>query len=463
MPALLLASYVAPAHAANFSPFARSTASGSAVVAAPASQDASSAGNPFPVALPVTLDAQGAHSVRTADFDQDGDRDVIVASRGDGNIVLHINQGTQPPTFTAYTLATAEGSYMAVPADLNHDGWMDVVAVAVGVVDPAANAAGEAAVLGTGKLFWLQNKLAQGEGFAVRTIAEGLNYPVAVEAVDLNRDARLDIVVATRDDGRLLWYENNGDAGSFAVRLAAENLPGAAAIHTGDFDNDGRTDLVAAAEDSNQIVWLRNGGGQSPAFEPRLVRNGPTPPEGQDFAKAVFAADLDRDGDTDIVFASEQQNQVGWYENLGRGAAFTEHIIANDMPHAKSVYAADLDRDGDVDILATAAETGVVALYENKRGAPVTFTTYTVQVGSLGVHSVTAADMDGDGDLDILSAAREANSVLLYPNLASHRTALFNPQIQYVVGTYREPRMAAAPDMDNDGDLDIVSIGKSVV
>ena len=53
--------------------------------------------------------------------------------------------------------------------------------------------------------------------------------------------------------------------------------------------------------------------------------------------------------------------------------------------------------------------------------------------------------------------------MLLYPNLASHRTALFDPQTQYVVSTYREPRMAAGVDLDNDGDQDIVSIADQVV
>ena len=75
----------------------------------------------------------------------------------------------------------------------------------------------------------------------------------------------------------------------------------------------------------------------------------------------------------------------------------------------------------------------------------------------------TAADMDRDGDWDILSASRDDNKVLLYPNLASHRTALFDTQTQYVVSTYREPRMAAGVDLDNDGDQDIVSIADQVV
>lgn len=203
---------------------------------------------------------------------------MLAASRDDGNIVLHTNQGGQPPTFAASLLTTAAGSYMAVPADLNHDGWLDVVVAAVGTVDPSAAAATQAgadAAQGTGKVFWLQNKLAQGQGFTPRLIADGLNYPVAVHAVDLNRDSRLDVAVATRDDGRILWYENNGDGGSFAAHVAADNLPGAASVHAGDLDTDGRIDLVAAGEDGNGIVWLRNEGGQPPPSRPHRAQRPP--------------------------------------------------------------------------------------------------------------------------------------------------------------------------------------------
>jgi hypothetical protein len=427
------------------------------------------AGSPFPVIIPITTSASGAHSVRTADLDNDGDQDVIVAARGNGQVVWHENLGTKPPSFVARPLATADGSYMAIPADINRDGWLDILVAAVGVVNPsAAGSTGDliaepAAVLGTGKVFWLQNRLVQGQGFTPRPIADGLNYPVAVHAVDLNRDNKVDVVAATRDDGRILWFENNGDGSYFAPRVAAQNLPGSVAVHAADFDGDGRVDLVAAAEDVNQFVWLHNNGAQPPAFDLRLVSSGPQPPAGQDFAKSVYAADIDRDGDADVAFASEQQNKIGWYENTNRGGAFVEHIIATNMLHAKSVYVEDVDGDGDADILATAGESNVVALYENRRGRPVTFVPYVINGGARGAHSVTAADMDRDGDLDVLSASRDDNSILLYPNLASHRTALFDRQTQYVVNTYREPRMAAGVDLDNDGDQDIVSVADEVV
>ncbi len=462
---LLLDGGVTAARAANAAPVTASSVYPSIPILEPAGTDAPAAGNPFPSIIPIATSVIGAHSVRTADFDNDGDMDVVVAARGSGQVLWYENLGTNPPTFAPHVLATADGSYMAIPADINHDGWTDVVAVAVGVVNPASADlyADPTAIQGTGKVFWLQNRLPQGQGFAARPIADGLNYPVAVHAVDLNSDDRLDIVVPTRDDGRVLWFQNNGDGSAFTVRVAAQNLPGSVGVHSGDIDGDGRVDIVAASEDTNQIVWLRNNGAQPPTFEQRTVSSGPPPPPGQDFAKAVFVADIDHDGDFDVVFASEQQNKIGWFENTGRGSSFTEHVIATDMLHAKSVWAEDIDWDGDLDILATAAESGKVTLYENRRGKPVTFVTHMINSGAMGAHSVTVADIDRDGDWDILSASRDDNKVLLYPNLASHRTALFDPQTQYVVSTYREPRMAAGVDLDNDGDQDIVSIADQVV
>jgi hypothetical protein len=462
---LLLASNVLVARAASDASVIASATHPPISNLAPAAPDAPAAGTPFPVVVPVTTSAVGAHSVRTADLDNDGDMDVIVAARGNGQVTWHENLGTRPPTFAVHYLFTAPGSYMAVPADINGDGWTDIVVAAVGVIAPSTAAAGEQAAVaaGTGKIFWLQNQLPQGAGFAPRAIADGLNYPVAVDVVDLNHDGKLDIVAATRDDGRVLWFANNGNGSSFAAHVAAQNLAGSAAVHSGDIDGDGRIDIVAAAEGSNQFVWLRNNGAQPPLFDLRPINSGLPPPPGQDYAKAVFAADIDGDGDLDVVFASEQENRVGWFENTGRGTAFTAHVIATDMLHAKSVYAVDIDRDGDLDVLAAAAASNTVALYENRRGQPVTFATHIVNNAVLGAHSVIAADIDRDGDLDILAAARDSNSVLLYPNLASHRTALYDPQTQFVVSTYREPRMAAGVDLDNDGDQDIVAVSDEVV
>lgn len=118
---------------------------------------------------------------------------------------------------------------------------------------------------------------------------------------------------------------------------------------------------------------------------------------GQDFAKAVFAADMDGDGDLDIASA-EQQNQVGWYENQVKGAVFVECLIATDALHAKAVFAIDVDHDGDMDLFAAASENNSVTLYENKGGSPPVCGAADHPPGR-GACSVFAADIDGDGDL----------------------------------------------------------------
>ena len=59
----------------------------------------------------------------------------------------------------------------------------------------------------------------------------------------------------------------------------------------GHFDADGYLDLVGASEDTNRIVWYRNNGARPPTFEARAIRNGPAPPGNMDYAKSVFAAD----------------------------------------------------------------------------------------------------------------------------------------------------------------------------
>jgi len=421
-------------------------------------------GDPFPVTIPLATDAMGAHSVNAADLDRDGDLDVIAASRGDGKVVWHKNLGGQPARFAVQTLTVAPGVYVAIPADLNRDGWPDILIAAVTNLDPsAAGVDSQQAVTGAGKILWLENRLKIGQGFQLRSVAEGLNYPVAVLAVDLDRDGDLDILSATRDDGRITWYENRSNGAVFVARLVADGLIGSVAVAAGDIDGDGSLDVIAAIEDNNQIFWFRNNGATVPGFAPRLVRDGPPPPTGLDYAKAVVGADVDGDGDLDIGFASEQQNQVGWYENQSRGATWVEHLVATDALHAKNIFAADMDLDGDIDLLAAASESGVVAFYENKEGTPPTFKTHVINNAALGARSVYAADIDGNGTMDILSASRDDNRILFYPNMSSHRTALFDAQKQYIVTTYRESRMATAADIDEDGDPDILSIADGVV
>ena len=80
-------------------------------------------------------------------------------------------------------------------------------------------------------------------------------------------------------------------------------------------------------------------------------------------AASVFAADVDGDGDTDVLSASSDDDTIAWYENDGAGN-FTTHTITTSADAAYSVFAADVDGDGDMDVLSATNNTAVGAVFD---------------------------------------------------------------------------------------------------
>ncbi len=173
------------------------------------------AGIPLEGPLPIDLNLPGAHSARAADFDGDGRADVVAAARNDGRIIWYHNDGGAVPAFSPRALGKVPGAYLALPADLNRDGHIDILVVAVAEVNPSEATAGDsqaAAVAGSGQVVWFQNDGQPVPGFVQRTLATGLNYPVAAVVADLDRDGDPDVAVVSRDDSTLRWFANDGAA-----------------------------------------------------------------------------------------------------------------------------------------------------------------------------------------------------------------------------------------------------------
>ncbi len=85
-------------------------------------------------------------------------------------------------------------------------------------------------------------------------------------------------------------------------------------------------------------------------------------------AQCVHAADLDGDGDVDVLSASHGDDQVAWYENNGE-QDFTTHVITTQADGAQGVISADLDGDGDLDVISVSNRDDTIAWYENT-GSP---------------------------------------------------------------------------------------------
>ncbi|MCB0044929.1 MAG: VCBS repeat-containing protein [Caldilineaceae bacterium] len=408
----------------------------------------------------------GAHSVYAGDMDGDGDLDVVVASRMDGRIRLLRNDGAPAPGFSVRTVAELPGAYMAIPVDINQDGHLDIAAVAVETVQPSAQPNGADAPAANGSVVWLENNGASTPEFAPHRIADGLDYPVSIFAGDMDNDGDVDLLSASRNDNQVRWYRNDGATNpGFSAITINDGALGAVSVHAGDLDGDGNLDIVSASEDDDQIAWYRNDGSDSPVFSRQIIRSaGGVTPVGIDLAKSVFVADLDGDGDQDIAYASENANEIGWYENDGAPMpGFLQHVVATNLDHIKQVYAADLDLDGDNDLFSASSGDGRIAWYENDGSDDPLFTQHIVVEGAAGARGVSVADLDQDGDPDILAAARDANEVYWFENQTIHRNARYTPLPNMFLAPQTAPRHAIGSDIDGDGDTDILSIGHSAL
>ena len=147
--------------------------------------------------------------------------------------------------------------------------------------------------------------------------------------------------------------------------------------------NDGSG--VVLIEDDDTIVWTASDIATS-----------------ADGAQDVKVADMDGDGDLDIVSASPLDDTIAWYENDGGvNPTFTASDIATSADEARNIYIADLDGDGDLDIISASSADNAVAWYENNGAANPSWTASDIATSANGAHDVYVADLDGDGDLDL--------------------------------------------------------------
>ena len=121
-----------------------------------------------------------------------------------------------------------------------------------------------------------------------------------------------------------------------------------------------------------------------------------------DGARSVYSADVNGDGDMDVLSASKYDDKIAWYENDG-DENFNTHIITTDADWAYSVYAVDMDNDGDKDVLSASLADSKITWYEND-GNEI-FIDRSIVTSMIEPWSVYSIDLDQDGDLDVLSAS----------------------------------------------------------
>lgn len=289
------------------------------------------------------------------------------------------------------------------------------------------------------------------------TSAAPFSQSRTADTADLDGDGDLDVLSVSRAENMIAWQENLGDAEAFGERrLITDQAVGANDLVTADLDGDGDSDVLYAASSSNSFGWHENLGSGNFGDAQLISSEAVT-------ASSVTAADLDDDGDLDVLTASIGDDTIGWFENLdGAGSFGSRHVITAQASHARTAYAADLDGDGDLDVLTASARDDIIAWHENQNGQGEFGARQMISIpnpSASRANFVTAADLDGDGDLDVLAASYLDGEVSWYENTDSLANFGDERVIMRDVG-HPTPRFfdsALAADMDGDGDLDVVS------
>ncbi len=410
-------------------------------------------------------------SVATADLDGDGDQDVLSASRGNPSVAWYENEigesGADSDGFGAKQIVGSPsfsvGSIAA--ADLNGDGAQDVII--------GSNS--------RGKVAWYANQIGENETSddfgAEQTITIGgsiVDQSVAVTAADIDGDGDQDVLSAfLRNESKIdeiSWYENKiGESGTGGndfgspqeIISNAQFMQSAAAA---DLDGDGDPDVLSASGGEDKVSWYENRDGESGADDDGF---GPRQPitVSVSGARAVAVADLDGDGDRDVLSASDLDNKIAWYENRtgerGADGFGRQQIITSNAKEVRAIATEDLDQDGDDDLLTAFSDT--VAWYENQItengtdgdgfGPP-----QVLSASARSAQSVTTADLDGDGDQDVLSASWGPNTVSWYENqIGEHpKSSGFGPQ-KTIMADESGAESVVTEDLDGDGDQDVIS------
>ena len=278
-----------------------------------------------------------------------------------------------------------------------------------------------------------------------------------VHSIDLDGDGDIDIIASTRGDyGKVLWFENiDGSGTTWTEHTVDAYYQGSLSVLPTDIDGDGDIDVLGASVSYNDVSWWENMDSMGAIWEQHTV-------DGYyDGAASVYSADIDGDGDIDILGAARDTDEITWWENVdGTGNTLIEHTVDDSVDYPVSVYATDIDGDGDIDILGAAFFDDDIAWWENTDGTGLNWTKRIVDDSFWGANSVYSADVDGDGDADIVGAAKFANDITWWENLDGTGTNW----IEYTVdGDFGHAYSVHATDVDGDGSIDILGTGYSKI
>ncbi len=253
-----------------------------------------------------------------------------------------------------------------------------------------------------------------GDQWSETVLTDDLRAPCGVDFADLDNDGDLDCSVAYLGDlypndnrvGGVVVFEL--DQGAYKKHNVAQFMRRVSDVSSADLDNDGDQDLVIAefGHAHGRVLWLENKAEvEKLSFSEHTLYRAPG-------AIHVPLADYDNDGDIDIaVVVSQNDEDVLLFENNG-SAQFTKHVLFDALNFdlgSSGLLSGDVDQDGDEDLILTSGDNLESTFHYPQRyhgcywleNKGVLQFTMQKLVDYPGCYGAALGDLDADGDLDI--------------------------------------------------------------
>lgn len=349
----------------------------------------------------------GITNVRWIDLGMKGSPALVYCDIGTGGVMAHWPQSKDTPTIR---LGTVLQPVRVEPCDLDGDGLTDLVVADIGEFNAEDSE--------LGRVMWLRRK-PDAEKFQRVTLLDGLGRLGDVQPGDFDGDGDQDLIVGVfgwRKTGQILLLENEGLGPDESPRFTPREIDprhGAVNVTPVDLNGDGHLDFVTLLSQEHEVVEAFINDGKA-SFSKQAIWAAPTPGYGSSGLEMV---DLDKDGDLDVLCTNgdsfdrgaKPYHSVQWLENQGE-YPYTHHHLC-EMPGVLNATAADFDGDGDLDIAATALlanedaasvsgpeYSSVVMLEQTEPGK---FKRTQVEASTPFHLSLEAGDFNGDGKLDL--------------------------------------------------------------
>ena len=398
----------------------------------------------------------GPASFAVGDLDGDGDVDILVGDSFFGSPGISVLKNNGDQTFAGpiyYSLPINEVVGQVALSDFDSDGDLDAFATIRGDFDQM-----------TKIKVWRNN----GDGtFAMPVEFATGQGPAGIVITDFTGDSKPDVVTANYGGASISFLKHNGLNGNAAGFLAPVTFSTgnhAEKIAAADINGDTILDVVVGGQigtgfDATLAVMINTGNGNFGAPVPYDAA-----PGARFDSTAVALADLDNDGDIDLIGGGDYENgsvdngAVTIRRNNGNGTFGSAEIImfANFVPMPKELTTGRINSDDFADIVAAVpsgrAIEGFVTVNSNGSGG---FNTPSYYEASQQTFHVAVVDLDNDGDGDVITVANSSAAITVHENAGD---GSFPVLTRYEVASLSDAVESA--DIDNDGDIDIVVNGE---